>query len=427
MNKFKVLLLKEIRELLTPQMILPFVIIMLVFSFIGNIMSSEQERQAENTHIYVLDQDNSEVSQIVTQTLSDLFPNVETVTGKTQNALLTQMKENKEQSLLVIPESFSEDISAGNKPKIESISMFYSFSVISNLSVSQIPTITTAIDEIVGSYLLTKEHDIANPQDIRHPVTFDYTVTINEYSANVDPNAILGFVSMQTMIVPIVLFLVITVAAQLVATAVANEKENKTLETLLSSPVSRQMIVATKLIGAGIVSLLMAGAYLYGMKNYMEGITGGAMSEATTQISTAVEQLHLSLGMQDYLILGVSLFLAIMTALSFAFIIGAFAEDTRSAQSAIAPIMMMLLVPYLLSMLLDISSLSGWLKTLLFALPFTHTFLTMPNLFAENYTAILWGNVYLLVLVMVAIFAASKIFSSDTLLTFKLPSFGKKG
>jgi len=54
----------------------------------------------------------------------------------------------------------------------------------------------------------------------------------------------------------------------MVAVAVATEKENKTLETLLSMPIKRSYIASSKMIAGGIVSLLMALIYIVGFNFY---------------------------------------------------------------------------------------------------------------------------------------------------------------
>lgn len=397
---------------------------MFVFSMIGNVVTSEQERQTKDLHIYLLDQDKSDYSKFLSQNLSDTFTNVELITDRTEASILNQMQAKHEQSLIVIPDGFNDALLAEVSSTIKTYSCMYNFSFLSNISVSQTSALMTTVDEITGTYLLTTKGGITNPEFYKHPVKTENIIMVQDYSAEADPNVVLNVIASQSTLVPIVLFLVITVAAQLVATAIATEKENKTLETLLSCPISRKLIVAAKLIGAGLVSLIMAATYLYGMSNYMSGMTGG-LGTAGNDIQKVLEQLHLTLAFNDYVILGLSIFLAILAALSMAFILGSLAEDSRSAQATIAPIMMMLLVPYLLTMVLDISTLAPWIKILLYALPFTHTFTVMPNLYAGNYTAILMGDLYLAVLVLITILAAGKIFSSDTILTFRIPQFGK--
>ena len=86
---------------------------------------------------------------------------------------------------------------------------------------------------------------------LQQPVTVDEVVVVGTRTAAAPVDAVMGFVSQQTTFIPIVLFIVIIFAAQMIATAIATEKENKTLETLLSYPISRASLVTAKMVAAG--------------------------------------------------------------------------------------------------------------------------------------------------------------------------------
>ena len=75
--------------------------------------------------------------------------------------------------------------------------------------------------------------------------------------------------------------MIIIYSSQMVITTVAMEKQNKTLETLLTVPIKRTSIVTTKMLAAGIVGLASAVIYMFGFKSYMGGITGGALGQAS--------------------------------------------------------------------------------------------------------------------------------------------------
>jgi ABC-2 type transport system permease protein len=162
------------------------------------------------------------------------------------------------------------------------------------------------------------------------------------------------------------------------------------------------------------------------MQRYMDSLVGQNLpANASSALRPILSQLGLIFTSGDYLLLGISLFAGILAALSMAFILGSFAQDTKSAQGVIAPIMVMLLIPYLLTLYLDLAAFSPVLRAVLYAIPFTHTFLAAQNILLGRYTEVLLGDAYLGVIVVVSIFAAAKIFSSDKILTMRLP-FGKK-
>jgi len=226
------------------------------------------------------------------------------------------------------------------------------------------------------------------------------------------------------MFVPIVLFVVIIFASQMVGTALASEKENKTLESLLAMPVSRSAIVTTKMVAAGAIALLSAAAYMIGMNYYMKGLTAGFGGSAATQAQAAAaemaQQLGLTLGATDYVLLGLSLFFAILVALAISIILGAFAENVKAVQSLLAPLIVLIMVPYFMVMFVDIESLPTIAQVALLALPFTHPFLAAPNLFLGNVGAVIAGIAYQALWFIVLVIVAARIFSSDRLLTMRL-------
>lgn len=176
------------------------------------------------------------------------------------------------------------------------------------------------------------------------------------------------------------------------------------------------------------VSLLTAGVYLFGMRYYLTGITGGAIGGAgTTDAASqeAIAKLGLTLTTPDYLILGLSLFFGILAALAIAIILGSFAEDAKAAQGVVAPLMVLVLVPYILTMFLDVSSLSVGLKILIWLIPFTHPFMAAQNLLLGQPAQVWYGILYLAFFFVVFVFIAAKIFASDKIFTLRL-SFRKR-
>ncbi len=426
MKKFLVLLKKEIIELLTPQMIIPFVIVMIVFSFIGDFVGKQAAKQQNKPSTAIMDEDKSTLSQTIVSQLGKSNMKLTVLSGTREQAL-QRINTGDEKVLVIIPPHFEEGIQAGQIQKLPVYTVFRNFSVLGATQLQGSSIVVGSINEIVSNSLIAQHAKGLNPAFLKAPISLESYVTVGDKQTAADPNAIFNYIMSQTAIIPVIIFLVITLASQLVATAIATEKENKTLETLLSAPINRKTIVASKLIASGLVSLAMAVVYMFGMQNYanqMSNISTTAVS-TTSSIQPALHQLGLVFTTGNYIMLGITMFLGILVALSLAFILGGFAEDARAAQTVIAPVMVMLLIPYFLSLLADISSLSLLPKILISAIPFTHIFTVGSNIMLHNYTAIILGDLYLLVVFIIAIIFASKIFTSEKILTMKL-NFSKK-
>ncbi len=68
-----------------------------------------------------------------------------------------------------------------------------------------------------------------------------------------------------------------------------------------------------------------------------------------------------------------------------AMILGVLAEDFRSAQNMIMPLMFMVMIPYFISLFADINTVSLPVKIFILAIPFSHPFLVSQNLYLGNY------------------------------------------
>lgn len=420
MKKFLRLLKKEIKELLTPEMIVPFILVMLIFAGMGKLAGTQIKSQSEHKEkILVSDLDNSTISQTTILAIKQVA-DVQTETV-TEADFVDKLKSENITNGILIPENFGQNILQNSKSDLQTFSVLNDFSYAATKKYTVLSSAVGVANETISNLLLSQKNlDAIN---LKNPITAKEFVSANGKIVEGNALLILNNIVQQTTFIPIVLFIVITMAAQMIATAVAIEKENKTLETLLSLPVSRKAIVSAKMLAAGIVSLVMAGFYLYGMNSFSNGISTGTTGSAN--VSELVSSLGLKLSGNGYVELGLILFLGILLALAIAMILGAFSEDAKSAQGVISPLMVLLLIPYFATLFLDINQLPIIGKYLIYAIPFSHIFLAAPNILSGHNAFVWWGILYLFILFIVFVYIAAKIFSTDLILTIKL-NFSKK-
>jgi ABC-2 type transport system permease protein len=219
--------------------------------------------------------------------------------------------------------------------------------------------------------------------------------------------------------------------SQMLMSAVANEKTDKTLETLLSAPVSRGAVIGAKMLAAAIIALINAGVYMIGFMVFVSGATSDISSAAsdilgdTLSVDEAIKKLGLSLGGFDYFLVGLQLFFTIMICLSVSLILGALVNDTKNTQTMVMPILLLAMIPYMISMLADINSLPVVLRYIVYAIPFTHTFSAIPNLMFGNRMIFFIGLAYQIVVFAICMFFALRLFMSDRIFTIRL-TFGQK-
>jgi len=230
----------------------------------------------------------------------------------------------------------------------------------------------------------------------------------------ISPNTIGQMLSSQSTTVPIIMMIIIIMAGGMVISSMGMEKENKTLETLLTLPVKRSSIVAGKIVGSAIVGLLMALVYMVGFSYYLQSF------QQSSQINLADYGLTLSIA--DYILIGISLFLALFAALSLCMVLGTFAKNYKSAQTLTVPVSILAIIPMFMIMFKDFDTLPLMLKIVLFAIPFSHPMMAMRSLLFGNYILVIGGILYVAIFAFAMVMIAVWIFNTDKLLTGRISS-----
>ena len=426
MNHFFVLLKKELKDMITPQNILPIIIIVVIFALLGQFIGSATESAAKNSQkVAVQDNDQTPASQeMLTKLKAEGFELV-AIQPSAQNPVEDAAKEGLN-SLLAIEKGFEQDINSGKAPKLSLHSRLTSFSVLSMMGASATQNAAEEIGKILTGKLLAGK-GITDTKQIENPVTLAEYTHVNDKTAQVSSGAVQAIAMSQTIFVPIIIFMIVILASQMTATAIANEKGDKTLETLLTTPVSRLSVLFAKMTAAGIGSLVMSLVFLIGFSSYMGSLTGGAVSgmpantpQITGDISAAFTSLGLSLNPLQFVVIGIELFTTILIALAVSTMLGAMAEDIKGVQTAVTPIMFCVMIPYLISLFTDISALPMPARVFLYIIPFTHTFTATAEMVFKQYGLIAFGLIYQLLCLAVSLYLAVRLFSSDKLFTAKL-------
>jgi ABC-2 type transport system permease protein len=306
---------------------------------------------------------------------------------------------------------------------VETFTFMRSFSLSASRNSAVFKAVLAALNNYMSDeYLKQKIAGIA-PENLKNPIKSKDFVLIKDRQAEGSAADITGFVFSQSVFIPIILMMIIIYSSQMVISAIAMEKQNKTLETLLTVPIRRTSIVTAKMLAAGLVGLLSAAIYMLGFRFYMRGFTGDMT--VSSNVSQVIRKLGLAMDARSFLILGVSLFFAILCALAMATILGVLAEDFRSAQSLVMPMVFLVLIPYFISFFSDFRTLSLPLKIFVLAIPFSHPFLAIQNIMLGNYQSVFLGILYMLAVFVILVIIAARIFSTDRVLTMKL-RWGRK-
>ena len=212
-------------------------------------------------------------------------------------------------------------------------------------------------------------------------------------------------------VIAIIIMVVIVMIGSIVIGSMGNEKENKTLETLLTMPVKRTTIVTGKLLASAITGLVFGAAYMVGMMLYMNGLSSVSVS------GLSLESIGLTLDLLDWVLILVQMFLAILCALGICMTLGAFAKNYKSAQTMTLPISVLAMIPMFVIMLLGWEGLPLIAQVLMFLIPFTHPMMVMNNLMFGEMTLVLMGVAYLAIFTVAIIAVTVRLYKSDILIT----------
>jgi ABC-2 type transport system permease protein len=421
MKKFMVLFKKEIKSLITLQLIIPIVIMIVLFSLIGNIIGKESKKASEPKDIAVLDYDGTFLSKEIINTLSLSNFKVHFLENiNTKDEAIEKIKREKIQTLIIFPSGFQENILRYIPSEIEIYNVMKGFSFISIMQSVSTNAILNSINESISDRYISEKFIGMNPQSIKKPIKIKSYVMVKDRISETTIEAISNAITSQNAFIPIILMIVIIFSSQMIASSIAQEKENKTLETLLTIPINRTSIIFAKMLSSGVVALIMSFVYIIGMRNYLSGVSFGAFGGATQEISKILNELGLTFNATTYALLGISLFLAILCALSLSMILAVYADSVQSAQTLLTPLMVMVLIPYFLSLFFDFNSLPFLIKIIVFLIPFSYPFISTSYLLFGNFFIPVIGIIYEVIFFLICLFIATKIFSSDKILTTKL-------
>ena len=419
MKKFLNLFRKDIKELVTIQLILPLIIMVAIYSLIGTLVKSETKKAMTSQNVIIVDMDKSNFSTSLVETMKqgNIIP-VQSQSDSIENSL-NFAKEKNIRVVIVIPDDFGQDVLSFKQPEIQVYSVMNSFSIMSMGQPSIVKGIIQTVNESISSQFIKEKFTDIPPEIVKSPITTKDFVMVKGKVAAVSPDIVSQAFASQSLIIPIVLAFIIIFSAQMLASLIALEKQNKTLETLLTVPISRPLIVFSKMLSAGVVALIISVVYLFAMNNYMSGVTGGNIGLGNN-VSLVLKQLGMNFTPLTYGLLGLSIFFAILAALAVTTILAAYAEDVKDVQAMLTPLMIFIILPYFLTMFTDPANLSLPLKLILYVIPFSHPFLATQNLMFGRFSPVILGIVYQIVFSFVCIMIASKIFSSDRILTARV-------
>jgi len=290
---------------------------------------------------------------------------------------------------------------------------------------SRITIFTQLLKQVISTYVILHIDPNANPIFIQNPLTSEpNTIYEGKIIRNTPPELIMQAFFMQTLMMPIAVMMLLSIAIQFAATSVASEKEQKTLEILLTMPIDRETILFGKLTGSILVAILGTIGYAIGFQFYMQSITS-PMGE-TEGIQINLSEIGLSIDPFGFALMAASLFLSLLAILALVMILASFAEDVRTAQSLTSFIFMpVMLVGFFAIFAIAVGISASWMQIMLF-IPFTSPMIAPLYIISKQYVLVIISLIALFIETIVAIKIAAKFYGSEMILSARLKFKRKK-
>jgi ABC-2 type transport system permease protein len=154
MKRFTNLLKKEIKELVTKQLIFSLAFTIILFNFIGQVSRKEVQKAIGVQTISALDQDGSAASKALLKGLESARFKILDQSGKTKEQALETAKAGESKLLLVIPAGFGESLKDLKPSEIETYSFMRTFSLIGARGQIVVGGVISALNNVLSNNFL---------------------------------------------------------------------------------------------------------------------------------------------------------------------------------------------------------------------------------------------------------------------------------
>ena len=430
MNKLWSLVVKEVKELIRDPKILIGVVLMpiIIFPIMGSAIQISQEsvqRAVRGASFAVWTDDEGFVTDAL---MSYLYTNNSVVPIEAVNLqdALSQFTKTDSSSLIHIPHGYNDNITIGEQWRLKVYANLRKL----NMAESQSTDIVTSLINIYNYYfsiskiniLIEDANAVGTPIGYRNPIAIDYASILKGNVLEIPPMAIFSLVMSQSIMLPIMVMMMVMFAIQMAATSIALEKEQKTLEILMTLPVSRMTILGGKLSGSIVIALAGAVSYLIGFSSYMNS----AFSFVPEAQSMSLSDVNMGITPFGFLLIGVVIFVTLISALAMALSVAVFADNVRSAQSFTSALITPIMIPALVLMFSDIEMLPTSFQYLMLAIPYTHTMIATKAAFLGEYFIVMRSIFFISIWTVALLYIAARIFSTERIITARF-TFGDIG
>ncbi|RLF16745.1 MAG: hypothetical protein DRJ66_02650 [Thermoprotei archaeon] len=412
MSALSNLVYKELKELFRdPKFVIGMIVVSLViFPLLSKMFtySIESTKKATTITIGIVDFDKGYFSKNLKDYLKSV-PNVKIVESPNISTLTNSSEEIS--AIIVIPKGFSHNITSNSRAYLRVFTVIRRFSLIQGSSSASVISILNSYKRYLSTLLLKMNLPDVDPLAVLDPLLIQEGTFIKGELFNIPSSTLFQLMTMYYVVIPYSMMFLLIIAIQIAATSMASEKERKTLETLLTLPISRSTIFLGKLIGSAIVALIGSAAYMAGFMYYMKSLIE-VQAQGLASYSM-LSKLGLLPSKISFILLGAIVVMTLLSSISLALCLGSFAESVQSAQSISGMLAPFIFLPSLFTLFVDISLLPLPLKLILYAIPFTHISTATRAALENAYGKLILILLYLTTFTAIVLYITARLFSME--------------
>ena len=313
----------DIRVLLG--MILPGLIIFLMYSFMGSIITNVEEKQ-NSYKTFIVRVENCPEDDTIKNffkdnkfEITDIYTDIDNQTTITKDEFMTKISEKEADLYIAYPENFlalAEAHRLDETKPIPNVEIYY------NSSKDESSMIYSEYEAFLQGYESTK----CNMFDVNNPES-----GINYNLAKKD-DASKKFLSM--MLPFLLIIFLFSGALSFCADSFAGEKERGTMATLLMTPTKRSHIAIGKIIALSVMALVSATASFLGILLSLPKMLGSASSQFSFNVY----------GVETYVLLFLVIISITLFFIAVLAVISAFAKSVKEASSLSLPVMILVML-----------------------------------------------------------------------------------
>jgi ABC-2 type transport system permease protein len=409
------LIRKEIIELFREPSILLGVVLAPLISLplLGVAISAagqDTARQTEQAQILLVDLDRGPYSESFKKALTTVGLEPIYEVGDHEDVFLLMKKHNLKIALM-LGRDFSQNLS---QRATANVNLYVSLQSLSTVELQRLSTIQSRLRSAIETLgeSLASEHGLQiayykAPVSVKETrLLFRDTLVSSEELRGLMQRLNIYFA------VSILLFILLSTSGTVAATSVGLEKEAKTLEILLTMPISRITILLSKLLGSIIIAVLGAISMVIGLSTFLP---------SRMPTTTGVSMLSITVGPLSLAFLAVILINSMLVGFSIGILSGVLAGDVRGGQQLASLIQLpLLLLSFLVLFLSDLDTLPQHVSTALLLNPFTHMLLAVRAAILEEHYRLSLHIGFLALFVLLTLMLAAWLFHGERILTMKI-------